>query len=118
MASNLESLSLMQRVQLVWGLLRDDRVSPWVKKLGPAAIVAYVISPIDVIPDFLIGPGQVDDLGIIAVGLLLLVRLLVQFAPDDVVSEHVGRITGNRWSGPSSTFDGNETIDTSGRVRR
>ena len=118
MAPNLESLSLIQRVQLVWGLLRDDRVSPWIKKIGPAAIIAYVISPIDVIPDFFIGPGQVDDLGIIAVGFLLLLRMLVRFAPDDVVSEHVGRVTGSGWSGGASHFDSKETIDTSGRVRR
>jgi len=30
-----------------------------------------VISPIDIIPDFLIGPGQVDDLGVITVGLII-----------------------------------------------
>ena len=118
MAPNLDSLSLIQRVQLVWSLLKDDRVSPWVKKIGPAAILAYVISPIDAIPDFLIGPGQIDDLGVIAVGLLLLLRMLVRFAPDDVVNEHVGRITRNGWSDDSRRSGGEETIDTSGRVRR
>lgn len=119
MAANVESLNLLQRAQLVWSLMRDDRVSGWVKKVGPAAIVAYVISPIDVIPDFLLGTGQVDDVGVVAVGLVLLARLLVRFAPGDVVEEHVARITGT-WHGRGTRSGGPDgpTIDTKGRVRQ
>ncbi len=114
MTPNLESLNLLQRVQLAWNLMRDDRVAPWVKRVGPMAILAYVLSPIDVIPDFLLGPGQVDDLGIVAIGLVILLRMLVRFAPDEVVGEHVARITGASW-GAGVT---GETIETRGRVRR
>jgi uncharacterized membrane protein YkvA (DUF1232 family) len=114
---DIESLNMVQRVQLVWALLRDDRVAGWLKKAGPVAILAYVLSPIDVIPDFLIGPGQVDDLGVIAIGLIVMLRLFVRFAPGDVVAEHVAAITGNRadggYRGPRA-----DTIETSGRVRR
>ncbi len=118
MSSNVESLGLLQRAQLLWNLMRDDRVASWVKKVGPAAIIAYVISPIDLIPDFLIGPGQVDDLGVVALGLVLMVRLLVRFAPQDVVAEHVSRITGT-WADVHDTAGAaaGPTIDTSGRVR-
>lgn len=113
MSANVETLNLLQRVQLAWNLMRDERVAGWVKKAGPIAIAAYVLSPIDIIPDFLLGPGQVDDLGIIAVGLVILVRMLVRFAPDHVVDEHIARITGiGAPTGPAGT------IDTSGRVRR
>ncbi len=116
---DIESLSIFQRAQLAWGLLRDDRVAGWIKKAGPALILAYVISPIDIVPDFLIGPGQVDDLGIIAVGLVILLRMMVRFAPDDVVAEHIATITGNRGDFQAG-FRGasGETIETSGRVRR
>jgi uncharacterized membrane protein YkvA (DUF1232 family) len=116
---DIESLTIFQRIQLAWGLLRDERVAGWIKKAGPAVILAYVLSPIDIVPDFLIGPGQIDDLGVIALGLVILLRLLVRFAPDDVVAEHIAGITGVRpdfASGfPSSPGD---PIDTSGRVRR
>jgi uncharacterized membrane protein YkvA (DUF1232 family) len=100
-------------------LFRDDRVAGWIKKAGPAMILAYVVSPIDLIPDLLIGPGQVDDLGVIAVGLIILLRLMVRFAPDDVVAEHIAHITGDR-SGYRPGFTGptGDPIDTSGRVRR
>jgi uncharacterized membrane protein YkvA (DUF1232 family) len=124
MSGNVESLNLLQRARLLWGLMRDDRVASWVKRLGPAAIIAYVLSPIDLIPDFLVGPGQVDDLGALALGLVLMVRLVVRFAPQDVVAEHVARITGvwanahdsaGRAAGPTGPTG--PTIDTSGRVR-
>ena len=116
---DIESLTIIQRVQLAWGLLRDERVAGWIKKAGPALILAYVLSPVDLIPDFLIGPGQVDDLGVIAVGLIILLRIMVRFAPDDVVAEHVANITGDR-TGYRPGFQGasGETIETSGRVRR
>lgn len=118
MSREVESLSPLQRAQLVWHLMRDDRVASWIKKVGPAAIIAYVISPIDLIPDFLVGPGQVDDLGVVAVGLVLMVRLLVRFAPHDVVAEHVSRITGT-WTDVHDTAGSaaGPTIETSGRVR-
>ncbi len=116
MTPNVESLNILQRVQLAWHLMRDDRVAPWIKRVGPIAIIAYVVSPIDLIPDILIGPGQVDDLGVIAIGLVILLRMLVQFAPAEVVEEHVSRILGRPAWGATSGVD--DTIETSGRVRR
>jgi uncharacterized membrane protein YkvA (DUF1232 family) len=119
MTPNIESLNFLQRIQLAWNLMRDDRVSPWLKKLGPLAIVAYVVSPIDIIPDFLLGPGQVDDVGIIAIGLVILLRMLVRFAPTDIVNEHVSRIVGSpQWSAGGGGAGMDDTIETSGRVRR
>ena len=115
MAPNVESLNAFQRIQLAWRLMRDDRVSPWIKKAGPAVLLAYVISPIDLIPDFLIGPGQVDDLGVFAIGLVILVRMLVRFAPEEVVAEHLSTLTGS--ARPQRQADTGETIETTGRVR-
>lgn len=120
MAHAVDNLNMLQRAQLLWNLMRDDRVSPWLKRVGPMAILAYVISPIDIIPDFVLGPGQVDDLGVVAIGLILLLRLLVRFAPDAVVSEHIRRVVGSPWppdEGFASEHD-EETIETTGRVRR
>lgn len=114
---DIESLNLFQRGQLVWSLLRDDRVAGWIKKVGPMAILAYVLSPIDFVPDFLIGPGQVDDLGVVALGLFILLRMMVHFAPDEVVAEHIANITGRR-AGFNFRAATNDTIETSGRVRR
>ncbi len=44
---------------------RDPRV-PWGAKAVAGGAMAYVVSPIDVIPDFLPGVGQLDDLFLLA----------------------------------------------------
>ncbi|MEJ2122566.1 MAG: YkvA family protein [Alphaproteobacteria bacterium] len=61
---------------------RDPR-TPWYAKLLVAAIVAYALSPIDLIPDFVPVLGYLDDLILIPLGIALAVRLV----PDDVLCE-------------------------------
>jgi len=78
-------VDLIRNARLVWRLLNDGRVSPWLK-LIPALTLLYLISPIDLLPDFLVGPGQLDDLGVILLGLWLFLVL----APRDLVQEHTG----------------------------
>ena len=54
--------------RLLWRVTRDPRV-PWMAKVVAGGAVAYVASPIDLIPDVIPGIGQLDDL-------FLLVRAL------------------------------------------
>jgi uncharacterized membrane protein YkvA (DUF1232 family) len=76
------------QLRLSWRLLRDERVSG-LKFALPAFLALYVASPIDPIPDFLFGLGQVDDLGIVIAGVLLLARIIPRLAPAHVVDEHL-----------------------------
>lgn len=85
----IDQLGWLHRVQLVWRLLQDGRVSPWLKRLVPLGALAYVLMPFDLIPDMFVGPGQLDDLGVIAVCAFMMTRLLVKFAPAEVVAEHL-----------------------------
>jgi uncharacterized membrane protein YkvA (DUF1232 family) len=62
---------------------RDPRV-PWYAKALAAAILAYALSPIDLIPDFVPVLGYADDLVIIPAGLLALRRMI----PSQVLAEH------------------------------
>ncbi len=68
---------------LLFGLLRDDRVSRADKAIL-AGTILYVISPLDLIPDFIPFIGQVDDAYLIAISLL---RLLNR-AERDIVRDH------------------------------
>jgi uncharacterized membrane protein YkvA (DUF1232 family) len=61
---------------------RDPR-TPWPAKLIVAGCVAYALSPIDVIPDFIPVIGLVDDLIFIPIALALAVR----FIPDEVLAD-------------------------------
>ena len=82
---------LVQQFRLSWALLLDSRV-PLVLKIIPLGAVAYVLSPIDLIPDLLPLLGQLDELGVLMTAL----TMFNSMAPADVAAEHIERIrTGN-----------------------
>jgi uncharacterized membrane protein YkvA (DUF1232 family) len=55
----------------------DPRV-PWIAKVLAGAVAAYALSPIDLIPDFIPVLGQLDDLIIVPLGIVLAVRLMAE----------------------------------------
>jgi uncharacterized membrane protein YkvA (DUF1232 family) len=62
---------------------RDPRV-PWHVKVLALAVAGYALSPIDLIPDFIPVIGYLDDLIIVPIGILLVIRLV----PAEVMAEH------------------------------
>jgi uncharacterized membrane protein YkvA (DUF1232 family) len=62
---------------------RDPRV-PWYAKTLALAVAAYAASPIDLIPDFIPVIGYLDDLIIVPLGIVLVVRLI----PPDIMAQH------------------------------
>lgn len=62
-------------VVALWIAARDPR-TPWPAKVAAAAVAAYALSPIDLIPDFIPVLGYLDDLLIVPLGILLAVRLV------------------------------------------
>src|SRR5215210_8640210 len=87
-AGALLNRGVRDQLKLAWRLLRDERVSA-LKFALPALIGLYVLSPIDSVPDFFLGFGQIDDLGVITAGVLILARLIPRLAPGHVVDEHL-----------------------------
>ena len=87
-ASVLLDRGIRDQLRLSWRLLRDERV-PALKFALPALLGLYVVSPLDPIPDFLLGLGQIDDLGVVMVGVLLVARVIPKLAPTHVVDEHL-----------------------------
>ena len=65
---------LLAQSRLAIRLFREPRVPALLKAL-PVLAGLYVVSPIDLIPDFLPGLGQLDDLGVILATLEVFVRL-------------------------------------------
>ncbi len=70
-------------LRLLWGLARDPRVAV-VDKLLVVAAAVYVISPIDVIPDFIPFLGQIDDIYLI----VLAMQRMVSRAGRPVLRDH------------------------------
>lgn len=61
---------------------RDPR-TPWYAKVLAGAIVAYALSPIDLIPDFVPILGYLDDLIIVPAGIALAVKMI----PEAVLAD-------------------------------
>ena len=57
--------------------------TPWYAKLLVTAVVAYALSPIDLIPDFVPILGYVDDLILIPLGIALAMKLI----PSGIMAE-------------------------------
>ena len=67
--------SIRRDVTALWFATRDPRV-PWYAKVMAVCVVAYALSPIDLIPDFVPILGYLDDLILVPLGILLTVRLV------------------------------------------
>ena len=84
---------LKQQTLVVYFAARDPR-TPWPVRLLALFIAAYAISPIDLIPDFIPVLGYLDDLIIVPLGLLLVLRLVppeVAFAAREKAAIAVAR---------------------------
>jgi uncharacterized membrane protein YkvA (DUF1232 family) len=75
--------------KLTLRLLKDRRVPIW-KKVIPFVGFLYVLSPFDLIPDVLIGLGQLDDVGVI----LLSLRLFERSVDPMIVEQHRAVLDG------------------------
>ena len=70
----------------VWGIMRDPRTPIGLKGMMAAAL-AYVVFPVDLVPDVIPIIGQADDLTIV----LLVLDMFIQNAPAEVRAEHAAR---------------------------
>jgi uncharacterized membrane protein YkvA (DUF1232 family) len=78
-------LQLMRPLRVAWRLLLDRRV-PFLPKLLPLLTFLYIISPLDFVPDVILGLGQLDDLSLF----LFSVYAFIAICPRDIV-EHIRR---------------------------
>lgn len=77
---------MWKRLALLWTVVRGDARQLWFAlrhpeaprwlKFGAAAIVLYVVSPLDLVPDFLPFVGVVDDLVVVPLAIRWLLRRL------------------------------------------
>lgn len=62
---------------------RDPRV-PWYTKALALCVAGYALSPIDLIPDFVPVLGYLDDVIIVPLGIILVIKLI----PPEIRAEH------------------------------
>ncbi|NWK52785.1 DUF1232 domain-containing protein [Acinetobacter sp. SwsAc5] len=66
---------IKRNVYAVWFVARDPE-TPFMAKLLALLVAAYAISPIDLIPDFIPVLGYLDDLILVPLGIMLVLRLV------------------------------------------
>jgi uncharacterized membrane protein YkvA (DUF1232 family) len=74
--------ALKREIAAVFLAARHPR-TPWYAKLLMLAIVAYALSPIDLIPDFVPVIGLLDDLLLLPIAIVLVLRMI----PNGVIEE-------------------------------
>ena len=70
----LTAAQLGTRVLALWKLFRHPQ-TPLPAKIVAAVVVAYALSPIDLIPDFIPVLGLLDELVLVPLGIALVLRL-------------------------------------------
>jgi len=73
----------LKRDTLALYLAARDPRTPWYAKAFAAMVVAYALSPIDLVPDFIPVIGYLDDLLLVPLGLWIAMRLI----PPDVIED-------------------------------
>lgn len=73
---------LKREVYTLYLAYKDPRV-PWYARLFAACVVAYALSPLDLIPDAIPVLGHLDDLIIVPLGVALAIKLV----PSSVLTE-------------------------------
>ena len=66
---------IKRNVLALWFSLRHAH-TPWYAKAVAGLVVAYALSPIDLIPDFIPVLGYLDDVILVPLGVLLAMRLM------------------------------------------
>lgn len=78
--------ALKQDTYALYLASRDPRV-PRVAKLLIVLVVAYALSPIDLIPDFIPVLGYLDDMLLLPLGIALAIRLMPRDVWEDCKSQ-------------------------------
>jgi uncharacterized membrane protein YkvA (DUF1232 family) len=93
--------SLQTETYALYLAYRDPR-TPWLAKVLALLVVAYAVSPIDLIPDFIPVLGYLDDLIIVPAGITLALKMI----PTEVIvdaresaKEVKGQDDRTRWIG-------------------
>ncbi len=72
-------------------LLMDERVAGW-HRASVVGLVAYLATPIDLVPDFIPIAGQLDD----ALAVALVLRVVLRGSGPELLREH--------WPGPEASL--------------
>jgi uncharacterized membrane protein YkvA (DUF1232 family) len=102
--------SRLKSITALWPLMRDPKIPLWAKAAIPAIAAAYVISPVDLIPDFLLGAGQIDDIGVILLAASASVAFLQKFFANQEPEPEPARARTSEPQGGTNIYEANYRV--------
>jgi uncharacterized membrane protein YkvA (DUF1232 family) len=91
----------LMRVKLIWALMKDGRVSPFLKAI-PIIGVLYLIMPIDFVSELALPlVGELDDAAV----LWLTSYVFLELCPPDIIMQHVKALM------PAAAGQGDDVVD-------
>ncbi len=99
-------INLFNSFRIAWRLLWDNR-GPLGAKIVPILTVLYILSPIDLVPDFIPLWGQLDDLAILMLGVRFFIAVSPKAIVESIRAEFEGRPPSDGW-----TVTGNQPHDS------
>ena len=70
-----KATSIKQEITALYFAYRDPR-TPWYARAFSALVVAYFLSPIDLVPDFIPILGYLDDLILVPLGITMALKMI------------------------------------------
>lgn len=83
----------LKRQLVMLHLAYKDNRTPWYAKVLIFVIIAYALSPIDLIPDFIPIIGYLDDLILLPIGIYFALKLI----PEEVKQEALQKAEDYKW---------------------
>jgi uncharacterized membrane protein YkvA (DUF1232 family) len=86
---------MKEKVLLLFSAMRDKR-TPWHAKVLVGLVLAYIVSPIDIIPDFIPVIGFLDEIILVPIALAIVFKLIPDEVKQDNMSNKMDDTSKNR----------------------
>jgi uncharacterized membrane protein YkvA (DUF1232 family) len=90
---SIDSLSGPSRFRVTIRIMRDPRVGSWMKWVVPIVTIIYMMSPMNMIPDFQLVTGELDDLLIASLAMAAMMKIVPLVTPAEIVDEHINALS-------------------------
>ena len=99
-----ERVEALKRETFALWLAARHPGTPWYAKAFVAMVVAYAVSPIDLIPDFIPVLGFLDDLVLVPAGIWIAMRLIPAEVLEECRARSAEALSGGKPSGRAAAI--------------
>ncbi len=86
---------MTEKILLLFSAIRDKR-APWYAKALTGLVLVYIISPIDIIPDFIPVIGLLDEVILVPIALAVIFKLIPESVKESKQSVAINEIQKRR----------------------